>query len=335
MLPEARVREDRFPLGRGGRVLVARHRPREPLFRDGELDGHVPPFPPVHACRWREHATGSQQRDAGPSRGFPSGWRRRRLRAAHVPTGRGLPRPPADMRRRGVPRAPWGWSDAKVRCPGSRGVAGPRRGLCDRDASARWARAAAQHGGQGLRPGHWSRDEPARTADTSGSSRARPRCNDGLVLIAGGTGDLGGHARVAWAGRSSRRQPPMPPSRPRSSTTRRPTRYAPTGSMTHPRAFHSATLLADGRVLIVGGGCSHGSGEPRHGSPDAREHPATRDLRSGDRDVQPREREHGHPARDAVSATVLQDGRVLIAGGVTAPADGLASPHLTAPRAAR
>ena len=64
VLPEARVREDRLPLGRRGRVLVARHRPREPLFRDGELDGHVRPFRLCVPAAVREHATGSAAADA-------------------------------------------------------------------------------------------------------------------------------------------------------------------------------------------------------------------------------------------------------------------------------
>jgi large repetitive protein len=82
----------------------------------------------------------------------------------------------------------------------------------------------------------------------------------------------------------------------------------PAGSMAHPRAGHSATLLANGRVLIVGGSQRHGS------TADDVEDVAVAEL------WDPRSRTFS-PAgslmepRSGHTATLLPDGRVLIVGG--------------------
>ncbi|MET0773292.1 MAG: kelch repeat-containing protein, partial [Candidatus Limnocylindrales bacterium] len=92
--------------------------------------------------------------------------------------------------------------------------------------------------------------------------------------------------------------------------------YTPTGSMAHPRTFHTATLLADGRVLIVGGGETETTvGTTGPSTPQVVPPPELYDPATGT---------FGPTAGDTVAphvlatATRLQDGRVLIAGGVTA-----------------
>jgi hypothetical protein len=73
-----------------------------------------------------------------------------------------------------------------------------------------------------------------------------------------------------------------------------------------PRAAHTATLLPDGRVLVVGGCTSAGcGGTPQGGQTDVYD-PATRAFTPGSTLVQ---------ARAGHTATALADGRVLIAGG--------------------
>ncbi|MBF6558407.1 MAG: hypothetical protein IVW52_20115 [Acidimicrobiales bacterium] len=78
--------------------------------------------------------------------------------------------------------------------------------------------------------------------------------------------------------------------------------FVPTGSLTVARTHHSATLLADGRVLIAGGDDARGNAiamaelyDPRTGTFSP----------TGNLTV----------SRDAHTATLLADGRVLIAGG--------------------
>jgi hypothetical protein len=72
--------------------------------------------------------------------------------------------------------------------------------------------------------------------------------------------------------------------------------FTPTGTMTTARKFHTATLLRDGKVLIVGGG----------GVSAEIYDPATRTFaKTGDLTT----------ARTNPTATLLDDGRVLIVGG--------------------
>jgi hypothetical protein len=71
------------------------------------------------------------------------------------------------------------------------------------------------------------------------------------------------------------------------------------------RAAHTATLLADGRVLVVGGCASDGC-TTAEGAPESEYYVPGRGFTAGPDLVQPRQ---GH------SATLLADGRVLIVGG--------------------
>lgn len=83
-------------------------------------------------------------------------------------------------------------------------------------------------------------------------------------------------------------------------------RVVDTGSMAAPRAAHSATALTDGRVLIVGGCTLDGCELGEHSATAELYDPATGGFTDTGSMNSPR---IGH------TATLLPDGRVLIAGG--------------------
>jgi uncharacterized delta-60 repeat protein len=114
--------------------------------------------------------------------------------------------------------------------------------------------------------------------------------SDGRVLIAGGV-DSSGHGLAAAELYD-----------PATGT------FSRTGSMTTPRGGHTATLLRDGRVLIVGG-----SNEPTYGGPPP---PAlaSAELYDPKTGMFSRTGSTATP-REWHTATLLSDGRVLIAGG--------------------
>jgi hypothetical protein len=98
--------------------------------------------------------------------------------------------------------------------------------------------------------------------------------------------------------------------------------FTPTGSMTEARTGHTATLLPSGKVLIVGGGSTGGGVPPfaGDGSATAEVYDSATGTFTSTGTMS--------TARIGQTATLLQDGRVLIAGGIRSSPPG--SPLATA-----
>ncbi len=82
--------------------------------------------------------------------------------------------------------------------------------------------------------------------------------------------------------------------------------FSPTGPMTVARASHTATVLADGRVLIAGGDTAHGNaGQTTLASAEVYDPKTGTFSPTGSMTI----------PRTCATATLLADGRVLVAGG--------------------
>jgi hypothetical protein len=158
---------------------------------------------------------------------------------------------------------------------------------------------------------------PTGSMTTTRASQTATLLSDGRVLIVGGTtsGDISARKILASAELYD----------PKTGT------FSPTGSMTTGRGGQTATLLSDGRVLIAGGSdfrvIAEGSASPGY-------------VLSGNvlASAELYDRKTGTfsptgsmtTARVGQTATLLSDGRVLIAGG-TGTSDTLSSAELYQP----
>jgi uncharacterized protein YjdB len=93
-------------------------------------------------------------------------------------------------------------------------------------------------------------------------------------------------------------------------------RWSPAHSMAAPRAGHTATLLTDGKVLVVGGSDPYSNFPP---TPNAELYDSLTDTWSA----------AASPSviRDSLTATLLPNGKVLVAGGYLSAAAELYDPN--------
>jgi hypothetical protein len=155
---------------------------------------------------------------------------------------------------------------------------------------------------------------PTGSMTTARTGQTATLLSDGRVLIAGG-GDNTGDSSSAKSLASAELYDP-------NSGT-----FSPTGSMTSARVGHTATLLSDGRVLIAGGRditlIAGDSASP--GAILAGNIPASAEL------YDPRTGTFSPTgsmtsARVGHTATLLSDGRVLIAGGYDSLGNSVVNP---------
>jgi hypothetical protein len=96
--------------------------------------------------------------------------------------------------------------------------------------------------------------------------------------------------------------------------------FVPTGSLITPRQFHTATLLSNGKVLLAGGISAYSAAAPGLSSAELYD-PSTGTFSATGQMTVP---------RVSHTATLLPDGRVLIAGGYAGIAGGFAGASATA-----
>jgi hypothetical protein len=118
----------------------------------------------------------------------------------------------------------------------------------------------------------------------------------------------------------------MPTAMPTAIPTPTPTEgphgvFSPTGSMTSPRDGHTATLLANGKVLMTGGRAGQYDSYAPHATAELYD-PATGSFSPTGLMAS---------ARDGHTATLLANGKVLITGGYHAGNETYASAELYNP----
>jgi hypothetical protein len=99
-------------------------------------------------------------------------------------------------------------------------------------------------------------------------------------------------------------------------------KFSSTGSMSAPRENHTATLLADGRVLIAGGNGAGGDDQAPLASAEIYDPKSGTFSPTGSMAM----------ARKRAGATLLADGRVLIAGGEDAQLNAISTAEIYDPK---